>query len=72
MRKKNRPKRKKLPENLERIEVIINPNPLCPSCGGELFRKISDDISEVLEYIHHPSKYCAILDQDAHAKAAKL
>ncbi len=48
---KNIPKRQKLPENLERIDEVLNPDPICPDCGGEAFRKIADDISESLEYI---------------------
>jgi transposase len=48
---KQKPKRKKLPDHLPRIEVILDPPSSCPSCGGEKFRKISDDISETLEYI---------------------
>lgn len=48
---RNTPKRQKLPENLERIDEVLNPDPICPDCGGESFRKIADDISESLEYI---------------------
>jgi transposase len=48
---KNTPKRQKLPENLERIDEVLNPDPICPECGGDNFRKIADDISESLEYI---------------------
>jgi len=48
---KNTPKRQKLAENLERIDEISNPDPICPDCGGESFRKIADDVSETLEYI---------------------
>ena len=48
---KNIPKRQKLPEHLERIDEILNPDPICPDCGGNSFRKITDDISESLEYI---------------------
>ena len=48
---KNIPKRQKLPEHLERIDEVLNPDPICPDCGGESFRKIADDISESLEYI---------------------
>ena len=55
---KNIPKRQKLPENLERIDEILNPDPICPDCGGEIFRKIADDISETLEYI--PSSFKVI------------
>ncbi len=42
---KNIPKRQKLPEHLERIDEVLNPDPQCPDCGQEEFRKISDDIS---------------------------
>jgi transposase len=55
---KNKPKRKKLPEHLERKEVVLNPDPKCPSCGGEKFRTISNDTSETLEYI--PSSFKVI------------
>ena len=55
---KNIPKRQKLPENLERIDEILNPDPICPDCSGEAFRKIADDISETLEYI--PSSFKVI------------
>ncbi len=48
---KNVPKRQKLPEHLERIDEVINPEPICPECGGEEFHKIEDDISETLEYM---------------------
>lgn len=47
---KNKPKRKPLPEHLPREDQILNPEPKCPECGGEEFRKIADDISETLEY----------------------
>lgn len=53
--KKEQPKRQKLPEHLERIEVVLNPEPRCPSCGGEEFRKIAEDVSETLEYV--PSSF---------------
>ena len=55
---KNSPKRGKLPENLERIDEVLNPDPKCPECGKEEFRKIADDISETLEYI--PSSFKVI------------
>lgn len=47
---KNQPKRKKLPGNLARTDIIIEAPSACPSCGGKEFRKIEDDISETLEY----------------------
>ena len=55
---KNIPQRQKLPEHLERIDEILNPDPICPECGGEEFRKIADDVSETLEYI--PSSFKVI------------
>jgi len=55
---KNIPKRKNLPEHLECIDEVLNPDPKCPECGGEEFRKIIDDISESLEYI--PSSFKVI------------
>jgi len=55
---KGQAKRKKLPEHLEHIDVVLNPDPKCPSCGGEEFRQISVDSSETLEYI--PSSFKVI------------
>jgi transposase len=55
---KLQPKRKKLPESLPRDDIILEASDICPSCGGEDFRKIGDDISEVLEYI--PSSFKVI------------
>ena len=49
--KHGRAKRIKLPDHLLREDVILNPEPTCPECGGEEFRKIADDISETLEYV---------------------
>jgi transposase len=50
-KEKNQPKRLPLPPHLPRIDKILNPNPICPKCGSEEFHKISDDISETLDYI---------------------
>ncbi len=50
-KQKSIPKRQKLPNHLERIDEVLNPDPICPDCGGEEFRKIADDISESLEHI---------------------
>jgi transposase len=55
---KKRTGRVKLPEHLERIDNIIPAPIVCDKCGGKEFRKISDDISEVLEYI--PSSFKVI------------
>jgi transposase len=52
---KRQAKRIKIAESLERINITLNPESTCPKCGGEEFRKISDDISETLEYI--PSSF---------------
>lgn len=50
--------RKKLPDSLPREEKILAANAECPECGGKNMRKISDDISEVLEYV--PSSFKVI------------
>jgi transposase len=55
---RNKPKRLKLPENLERSDITIAAPESCNSCGGKDFRKISDDISERLEYV--PSSFKVI------------
>ena len=51
-------KRKKLPEHLPRDTVVIPAPTICSSCGGEEFRKIADDVSEILEYV--PSSFKVI------------
>ena len=55
---KKRPKRQKLPDHLERTDIVLNPDHKCPSCGSEKFRTISEDTSEMLEYI--PSSFKVI------------
>ncbi len=47
---KGKAKRQKLPPHLPREDVELNPEPQCPSCGGEEFKRIAEDISETLEY----------------------
>ena len=54
-KEKLQPKRQKLPGHLPRTDIILEAPSTCPECGGEEFRKISDDISEVLEYV--PSSF---------------
>ena len=48
---KGKAKRKKFSESLPREEIIVESESRCPECGGEEFRKIEDDVSEVLEYV---------------------
>ena len=48
---KSRAKRKKLPDHLPREEVVLKPEAKCDACGGEEFRTIEEDVSEVLEHI---------------------
>lgn len=55
---KQRPKRLKLLEHLPRTDVVIPAPEICSSCGGREFRKISDDILEILEYV--PSSFKVI------------
>jgi transposase len=50
-KEKVKARRKKLPEHLPREDVILKPETKCGSCGGEEFRTISEDVSEVLEHI---------------------
>lgn len=57
-KKRGKAKRLKLPEHLTREDIILNPELKCSDCGGEEFRKITDDISETLEYV--PSSFKVI------------
>jgi transposase len=50
-KEKNKAKRQKLPDNLQREEVLVEGPEKCPSCEGDEFRKLGEDISEVLEYV---------------------
>ena len=52
---KQKPRRQKLPDHLPRTDIILEAPSTCSECGGDKFRKISDDISEVLEYV--PSSF---------------
>lgn len=54
-KEKQQPKRQKLPNYLSRTDIILEAPSTCSECGGGKFRKISDDISEVLEYV--PSSF---------------
>lgn len=58
IQEKSKAKRKKLPAALPREEVILAPDAKCESCGGESFRKIGEDVSEILERI--PESYKVI------------
>lgn len=51
VKEKGQAKRKKLPAHLPREEVILEPELKCDSCGGYTFRKIGEDVSEILERI---------------------
>lgn len=55
---KGKAKRKKLPAHLPREEVLLEPEAKCDSCGGKSFRKIGEDVSEILERI--PESYKVI------------
>ena len=48
---KQKPIRQQLPAHLPREQVILPPPSTCPECGGEKFRQMSEDTSEVLEYV---------------------
>ena len=47
---KGKPKRKPLPDHLDRIEQVLPVGGDCPECGGDL-SKLGEDITEELEYI---------------------
>lgn len=44
-------KKKPLPAHLPREVTILEPEEVCPECNGNNFRKIEDDITEILEYM---------------------
>jgi transposase len=79
-----RPKRKPLPDNLPRRDVVHQPGDnaacTCPACGGKM-AKLGEDVTEVLDYIpghfevirHVRPKYaCAACDAITQAPAPAL
>ncbi|MFT7596257.1 MAG: transposase [Paracoccaceae bacterium] len=44
------PKRKPLPDHLDRIAQVLSAGEDCPECGGGL-SKLGEDVTEALEYI---------------------
>jgi len=47
---KDKPKRKPLPEHLERKEQVLTPGDNCSKCGGDL-KTLGEDVTEELEYV---------------------
>ena len=47
---KNKPKRKPLPEHLERKQQVLSPGDNCSKCGGSL-KTLGEDVTEELEYV---------------------
>jgi transposase len=47
---KEKPKRKPLPDHLDRIEQVLSVGEDCAKCGGDL-KKLGEDVTEELEYI---------------------
>ncbi len=47
---KNKPRRKPMPEQLERKEQMLSPGENCSKCGGDL-KRLGEDVTEELEYI---------------------
>jgi transposase len=47
---KNKPRRKPLPEHLERKEQVLSPGEDCSECGGDL-KRLGEDVTEELEYV---------------------
>jgi len=50
--------RRPLPDHLPRERLLHEPPSSCPNCGGTVLRKLSEDVTEVLEYI--PSSFKVI------------
>ena len=46
-----KPKRKPLPENLEKEEKVYAAPCSCPTCGGASFLKAPDKVTEVMEHV---------------------
>lgn len=53
---KIKPKRKPLPDHLDRHETVLSPGEDCTTCGGSL-KSLGEDVTEELEYIP-PSRAC--------------
>jgi transposase len=51
IKSKGQARRKKLPDHLPREDVILQPEEKCDVCGGEKFRTIGNDISEIIERV---------------------
>ena len=47
---KRKPKRKPLPEHLERNEQVLTPGDNCSKCSGDL-KTLGEDVTEELEYV---------------------
>ncbi|MCP4073532.1 MAG: IS66 family transposase, partial [Hyphomicrobiales bacterium] len=47
---KDKPRRKSLPEHLERNEQVLTPGDNCSKCGGGL-KTLGEDVTEELEYV---------------------
>jgi len=48
---KNKARRQKIPKALPRENIRVEAPKRCSECGGESFRQIGEDTSEVLEYV---------------------
>jgi transposase len=47
----NRKKRRQLPPELPRRDVVHSPGDVCGACGGTELRRVGESVTEVLEYI---------------------
>jgi transposase len=48
---KSKPKRLKFPPHLPREESVLPPDKTCKSCGGDQFRPLGEDVSEIIDYV---------------------
>jgi len=62
---KEKPKRKPLPDHLERKKQVLSPGDHCDACGGNL-KVLGEDITEELEYI--PGRF--VVNQIVRPRAA--
>ena len=67
----------RIAKDAPREQVVLDPGGACPECGGEL-RMLSEDVSEVLEYVaaklkvietHRPKKSCRRCEKIAQVPA---
>jgi len=59
---KAKPKRKPLPDHLDRVEQVLSAGEDCPECGGVSWEGINELIV-LLDFIKYPSKNFGPIDR---------